>query len=97
MNAAPLKAFLSFDFDKDGKKEVLTAGNYFGVKPFHGRFDSFSGALIKSENNVILGHQLDLNLTQKSVRHLNIISLNDKEYLMVTFNNDMVQVYEIKE
>lgn len=97
LQVAPLKAFLSFDFDKDGKKEVLTAGNYFGVKPFHGRFDSFSGALIKSENNVILGHQLDLNLTQKSVRHLNIISLNDKEYLMVTFNNDMVQVYEIKE
>lgn len=95
LQIAPVRAFLNFDFDNDGKEEVLAVGNYFGVKPYHGRFDSFSGALIKNENNVILGNKLGLDLTQKSARHIDIITLNSKNHLMITFNNDKVQVYEI--
>ncbi len=96
LQVSPITSFLNYDFDKDGKSEILAAGNYFGVKPFHGRFDSFSGAMIKSENDVVLGHQIGLEFAQKSIRHLNIITLNNKPYLLVTINNDMVQVYELK-
>jgi hypothetical protein len=95
LQVSPITAFLKFDFDNDGKSEVLAGGNYFGVKPFHGRFDSFSGALIKNENNIILGHKIGLDFTQKSVRQLNIIQLKNKSYLLVTINNDMAQVYEL--
>lgn len=95
LQVSPITAFLAYDFNFDGKNEVLAAGNYFGVKPFHGRFDSFSGALIKSEKEVILGHKIGLNLTQKSVRNLNIITLNDSTYLLVTVNNDKAQVYKL--
>jgi len=95
LQVAPVKAFLNFDFDKDGKKEVLVGGNYFGVKPYHGRFDSFSGALIKSENDVILGNKIGLDFTQKSIRHLSIIVLNNEDYLLVTFNNDKAEVYKL--
>ena len=94
LQVSPITAFLSYDFDNDGREEVLAAGNYFGVKPFHGRFDSFSGALIKNEKDVILGNQIGLNLTQKSVRHLNVLTLNNKKYLLVTINNDKAQVYK---
>ncbi len=97
LQVSPITAFLKYDFDKDGKNEILAAGNYFGVKPFHGRFDSFSGALIKNENNIILGHQIGLDLAQKSVRHLNIITLNGEPYLLVTINNDKAQVYKLKD
>jgi len=97
LQVSPITAFLKYDFDKDGKNEILAAGNYFGVTPLHGRFDSFSGALIKNENNIILGHQMGLDLTQKSVRHLNIITLNDEPYLLVTINNDKAQVYKLKD
>ncbi|NER14640.1 hypothetical protein GWK08_14385 [Leptobacterium flavescens] len=97
LQLSPVTAFLSYDFDKDGKEEVLAAGNYFGVKPYHGRFDSFSGALIKGENDVILGYQTGLELSRKAVRALNIISLNDRSYLLVTINNDEAQVYELGE
>ena len=95
MQVAPILQFLAYDFDNDNDDEVLAAGNYFGVKPFHGRLDTFSGALIENENNVILGNILGLNLTQKSVRHLNIVSLNNKQYLLVTLNNDKAQLYEL--
>lgn len=92
---APVTTFLSFDYDKDGNLEVLAAGNYFGVKPYHGRFGSFSGAMIENKNNVILGHEMGLDLSQKSARHLNIITVNNQPYLLVTFNDEKARVYEL--
>ena len=96
LQVSPVMAFLTFDFDNDNQEEVLVAGNYFGVKPFHGRFDSFPGALIKTENNILLGDKIGLDFTQRSIRHLTIIELQDKPYLLATFNNDAAQVYELK-
>ncbi|UII74612.1 VCBS repeat-containing protein [Flagellimonas sp. HMM57] len=95
LQVSPIKAFLAHDFDGDAKKEVLVAGNYFGVTPFHGKFDSFPGALISNENDIILGDELGLELTQKSIRHLNIFSLENRTYLLVTVNNDKAHVYEL--
>ncbi|MGB8376027.1 MAG: hypothetical protein WCE57_11970, partial [Salegentibacter sp.] len=84
-----------FDFDHDGKKEVLAAGNYFGVKPYQGRFDSFPGALIFDENHIISGGELGLDLTKKAVRHLNTLELNHQNYLLVTVNNAPAEVYQL--
>jgi hypothetical protein len=95
MQLAPIMALLRYDFDADGNDEVLAAGNYFGVKPYLGRFDSFSGALIKNKNEVVPGEVLGLDLTRKSARDLNIITLKNKSYLLVTFNNEKAQVYNL--
>ncbi len=95
LQVAPIMAFLIYDFDSDGKKEALLGGNYFGVKPYHGRLDAFSGAVIKNENKVLLGNTIGLDFLQKSVRHLNIITLNEQPHLLVTFNNDSAQVYKL--
>ncbi|NDV41716.1 VCBS repeat-containing protein [Flagellimonas sediminis] len=95
LQVAPIMAFLVDDFDGDGKQEALVGGNYFGVKPYHGRLDSFPGALIKDEKEVVLGNVLGLDLTKKSVRHLKTIALNGQKYLLAVFNNDKAQVYKI--
>ncbi len=95
LQVSPIMAFLSYDFDNDGHMEVLAGGNYFGVKPYHGRFDSFPGALIKNENNVILGNRLGLDFNQKSLRHLGILPFQDKKYLLAIFNNDKAQLYQL--
>ena len=95
LQRAPIMAFLGYDFDQDGTEEVLAAGNYFGVKPYHGRFGSFPGAMIKGKNDVILGSDMGLDLSQKSTRHLNIITLNNQPYLLVTLNNEKARVYEL--
>ena len=95
LQTAPLTTFLKYDFDNDAIDEVLIGGNYFGVKPYHGRFDSFPGALLKKENDVVLGNQLGLNFMFKSVRHMNILRLKQQSYLLVTFNNDSAQVYKM--
>ena len=95
LQTAPLMDFLVYDFDKDGKEEVLVGGNYFGVKPFHGRYDSFPGALIKSKENVLLGNKLGLDFMFKSVRHLNIINFDNLPCLLVTMNNEKAQLYKL--
>ena len=96
LQVSPITSFLCFDFNSDGQDEVLAAGNYFGVTPFHGKFDSFPGALIKNENDITLGNKIGLDFSNKAIKSLNIIHLNEKPYLLVTINNDKVQVYELE-
>lgn len=95
MQVSPITSFVKSNFDADAKEEVFAAGNYFGVSPYHSRFDGFSGALIKNEKTIYLGNQIGIDLTQKAVRHLNIIHFNNKKYLLVTINNNKAEVYEL--
>ena len=95
LQVSPISAFLEFDFDADGENEILVAGNYFGVSPYHGRFDSFPGALIFNENKIILGNKIGLDFNQKAVKKLNIIKVQNKSYLLATINNDSAQVYQL--
>ncbi|UGU15281.1 VCBS repeat-containing protein [Sinomicrobium kalidii] len=95
MQLAPITAFALHDFDRDGKAEALAGGNYFGVQPYHGRFDGFPGALIKSEDAIVPTHLLGMDLSGKSVRHLNIIEHNNQTYLIITINNNHAEVYAL--
>ena len=95
LQVSPITTFLKHDFDADGINEVLMAGNYFGVIPFHGRFDSFPGALINNENDILLGNKIGLNFNQKAIKELSIISLKNKTFLLVTINNAEAEVYEL--
>ncbi|MEX0274801.1 MAG: FG-GAP repeat domain-containing protein, partial [Flavobacteriaceae bacterium] len=96
LQVSPIMALAEHDFDGDGENELLAAGNYFGVKPLQGRFDSFPGALIDGEKSVLLTNGLGLDLAQKSVRHLSILQSDGKEYLLVTVNNGAAIIYQIK-
>ena len=96
LQVSPITAFLVDDFDGDGSPEALCGGNFFGVKPYHGRLDSFSGALIKNGETVILGAELGLDFTKRSLRHLQTLEMNNQKYLLAVFNNDKAQVYTFK-
>ncbi len=95
LQLAPITSFASYDFNNDGKLEVLVAGNYFGLKPYHGRLDAFSGALILGEKNIIPANYLGLELSKKSVRHLNVLELNSQKYLLITVNDAPAEVYKL--
>lgn len=93
---APVLAQLKYDFDADGRDEILLGGNYFGVQPFHGRYASFTGALVKNETTITDGIPLGLDFFGESIRHFNVLGLNGHKYLLVTVNNGKVQLYKIK-
>ncbi|MBC7748712.1 MAG: VCBS repeat-containing protein [Methylotenera sp.] len=95
MQVAPITSFLKSNFDSDAKEEVFAAGNYFGVSPYHSRFDGFSGALIKNDKTIFLGNQIGIDLTQKAVRHLDIVNFNGKKYMLITINNKKAELYEM--
>ena len=95
LQISPIMAQLKYDFDSDGKEEVLMGGNYFGIQPFHGRYGSFSGALLKSNGKVLSGVSVGLELINQSVRHFNVVSLSDNIYLLVTVNNGKAQLYKV--
>lgn len=95
LQLSPILTFLKYDFDADGVEEVLVGGNYFGVQPFHGRFGSFRGALIKSESEILSSESIGVNFFNQSIRHLNVLSFREEKYLIVTVNNGNCQVYKI--
>ena len=95
LQVAPIMDFCGFDFDGDGSEEVLAGGNYFGVKPYQGRLDSFPGALIMAEDEILPGNLIGLDFMNKSVRHLAVIHLNNQPYLLAVFNDAPAEVYQL--
>lgn len=94
LQQSPITAFQKDDFLGTGKPQMLVGGNYFGVKPYHGRFDSFPGALISSENQTELTCGMGLNFSNKSVRSLNTFDMGGQSYLLVVYNNDKTEVFQ---
>lgn len=95
MQLSPIMDMLVYDFDGDQQYEVLMGGNYFGVKPYQGRFDSFPGALWKAPGNYQLGSSLGLDWQQKSLRHLRVLEKNGASHILAVFNNAAAEVYKI--
>ena len=95
LQLAPLTSMLVYDFSKSGKSELLIAGNYMGVTPFHGRFDGFAGAMVKEGGTIIPGIDLGINLAQKQVCKMDILKVKQKEFLVVMIHNEVVEFYEI--
>lgn len=95
LQISPIMSLIKYDFDLDGKEELLLGGNYFGVQPFHGRYGSFSGAIVKNESEILSGNSVGLDLFNLSVRHFNVITIKNDKYLLVTINNGKAQVYKI--
>lgn len=94
LQVSPINCFTKIR--ASGKEQVLCAGNYFGVKPYHGRFDGFLGALISENNTIELGHNIGLDFFNKAVTQLKTITVNNEQYLIAVIHNDDVQIYQIK-
>ena len=95
LQISPITCFAKCTFNGNAES-IFAAGNYFGTTPFHARLDGFSGALISSNKNIFLGHQIGIDLTQKAVRQLNILNFNNKKYLVVSINNKKAEVYQLQ-
>lgn len=96
LQIAPITTFLKFDFNKDDMEEVLVAGNYFGLSPYHGRLGSLAGNIITEGGTILEGVQLGLDFTQKAVRSLDILTIDGFQHLLVTYNNEKPEIYKLK-
>jgi hypothetical protein len=97
---SPVFCFLVLDYDKDGNKDLLLAGNFTAVKPEIGNYDASYGLLLKGDgkNNFMpIPVSQSGFFVQGEARDMISLKLaNQKEVVIITKNNDKVQVLEKK-
>ena len=96
---SPVYAIIAKDFDDDGYKDLLLAGNFYGAKPQLGRYDASYGTLLKSiggERFTPLSIQNSgLTLTGQVRDMVSITWKKKQRIIIVTKNNAPAQVYKI--
>lgn len=94
---APVFAIMSDDWDDDGKKDLLLAGNFFGLNPQLGRYDASYGTLLKGDG---AGGFVALPMRSSGIRlsgqvrdALTLKQRNRKSVLIFATNDAGVQFY----
>jgi hypothetical protein len=88
---APIYAVLAEDFDGDGNTDLLTAGNFYGVRPIRGRYDASYGLLLRGDGE---GHLQPVSMEasglmiEGQVRDMAFLGRADGERLIVVARND---------
>jgi hypothetical protein len=95
LQLAPITCFAKSDFNKDGKDEVLMAGNLLALPPYNGTLDGNVGYILEQGGKVISGIDLGLNFGNKAVKHLKVVTINHKKYVWAAVNGGKMMVYQI--
>ena len=96
---SPLFAFCSTDIDQDGATDIITAGNFYGVSPFEGRYDADYGNVLLNKKNgsfKIPGSLLTGLMLDGEVRDIKIMkTIKDGSIMAFARNNKSIQFYTI--
>ena len=88
---APIYAVLVDDFDGDGHRDLLVAGNFYGVPPVRGRYDASYGLLLRGDGEGRF-QSVDMGVSglviQGQVRDMRFLQRADGERLIVVARND---------
>jgi hypothetical protein len=87
---SPVFAFLADDLDHDGKKDILTGGNFYGVLPYEGRYDANWGNILLDGSGTCryISPASSGFLVRGEVRDLQKIRTADGYLYVVARNND---------
>ncbi len=96
---APIYGIETFDFDGDGKLDILMAGNNYDVQPELGRYDANYGLLLKNRgkgNFEVMKSQQSGFFVKGQVRNIKKIKSGKKTLFVVAKNNEKIQVFGMK-
>jgi hypothetical protein len=97
---APVNAILCYDFDNDGIKDILVAGNEYNTDVMTGRYDASYGCFLKGTNKSFSAIPILSSgfRVKGDVRDMALIeSRGGNKYVLVAVNNDSLRVFRIKE
>ena len=95
---SPIMSFLDEDFNKDGKNELLTVGNFYDLNTYHGIFNSFNGFLLEKGKPLMYKSASDfgLDLYKYQLRKVLSVKMKNFELLIAMPNNDSLRIYSYK-
>jgi hypothetical protein len=95
---SPIFTFDAYDFNGDGKTDILSGGNFFGIDPYEGRYDAMPLAISLGDGkggfSTLIQHSGAL-LTQGEVRDIKPILVAGQRCLLVARNNDRLLLFQI--
>jgi hypothetical protein len=88
---SPVFSFVTGDFNKDGKTDIISAGNFYGVLPYEGRYDASYGNILLNngagfQNASLLNSGLTLEGEIRDIKKLK--QSNNKILFVFARNND---------
>ncbi len=94
---SPIKAIETGDFNKDGKLDILLAGNFFDSLPEWGRFDANYGLLLEGQGQGKFAVKLSKQTGFKTigqVRNMALVKGGKSNYVVLAKNDDKAQVFK---
>lgn len=96
---APLRSIVTYDVNGDGQKDLLLAGNLFGVEVETVRYDAGNGVVLINEGDdwrAMMPHESGLSLAL-DVRRSVVVHTDKGQMLFITaVNSGYVQVHQLK-
>jgi hypothetical protein len=94
---SPLQAIMLLDYDRDGKVDILTAGNFHEVNIQRGRYDADYGTLLHNEGggsfSVVSPAESGL-LLEGQVRDMQRARIQGQDVILVGRNNASLQIIQ---
>lgn len=93
----PVFAWVVRDWDGDGSKDLLAAGNFYGVTPYEGRYDAGFGQVLLNKSNVWITPSplVSALKLEGEVRMIQPLKAGGGQWVyLVARNNDSLKVIE---
>jgi hypothetical protein len=91
-------AIHTYDFNRDGHKDIMLGGNFFGSPTKFGRFDASYGQILLGQGNMnfkVLDPAESGFFHKGVVKGIQSLNYNSREYFVLAFNNDSLKIYEL--
>ncbi len=96
---APVNCILVADYNKDGRKDILIAGNEYQNEVMTGNFDAGYGLLLLGEENKKfkpISHQQSGIFLRGDTRSMRMITIKDQPVILAGVNNEALQMFMLK-
>jgi len=97
---APVNAIICDDFDNDGLKDLLLAGNEYQTDVITGRYDASYGCFLKGKPNKHFEAIPPVSsgfIIRGDVKDMKLLTLaNGEKIILAAVNNEMLRVYKIR-
>lgn len=96
---APVNAIVIDDFDNDGNKDILLAGNEYQAEVMRGRYDASYGCFLKGDGKLSFTAVAPVKsgfIVDGDVKDMKLITMPDKtKRLIVAVNNDLTRIFKL--